>query len=101
MAERIQQSQLRNDNARIMRRVADGESFTVTVHGHEVADLVPHDRRSSGREFVPAAEWDRLVTGEEPGLDAEAWQRELSMADALLSDAAVDVGEDPWERRVR
>ena len=39
MAETIKQSELRNNNAEIMRRVAAGESFTVTVHGQPVADV--------------------------------------------------------------
>jgi len=45
VSETIKQSELRNNNAEIMRRVADGESFTVTVHGQPVADLVPYQRR--------------------------------------------------------
>jgi hypothetical protein len=35
--EQIKQCELRNDNAAIMRRVAEGESFTVTVNGVPVA----------------------------------------------------------------
>ena len=55
MATEIRQSELRNDNALIMRRVADGESFVVTVNGRPVADVVPHRPRGSRRRFVPTA----------------------------------------------
>ncbi len=50
----IKQPELRNDNAAIMRRVAAGESFTVTVNGVPVADIVPHQRQQK-RTFIPAA----------------------------------------------
>ncbi|MGQ0773063.1 MAG: type II toxin-antitoxin system Phd/YefM family antitoxin [Pseudonocardiales bacterium] len=42
MGETIKQSELCDNNVEIRRRVADGESFTVTVHGQPVANLVPH-----------------------------------------------------------
>ncbi len=50
MSERIAQRDLRNDVAAILRRVADGESFTVTVRGVPVAELVP---LRGPRRFVP------------------------------------------------
>lgn len=37
----ISQRELRNDNARVMRAVEDGESFLVTRRGVPVARLVP------------------------------------------------------------
>ena len=52
----IQQSGLRNDNAAVMRRVAEGESFVVTVNGRPVADVVPHRRDTGRHRFVPVAE---------------------------------------------
>ncbi len=74
MRETIKQSELRNNNAEIMRRVAAGESFTVTVHGQPVADLVPHQRPGQRRRrLVPAAESYGLLPtsfarlGETPG----------------------------------
>ncbi|MBN9733815.1 MULTISPECIES: type II toxin-antitoxin system prevent-host-death family antitoxin [unclassified Pseudonocardia] len=71
MGETIKQSQLRNDNAAVMKRVASGESFTVTVNGRPVADLVPHQRRT----VVPAEEMDRLLA-DDPVVDAGAWRRD-------------------------
>lgn len=56
MSVEIQQSELRNDNAAVMRRVARGESFVVTVNGRPVADVVPHRRVTGRRRFVPVAE---------------------------------------------
>lgn len=41
MGAQIAQRDLRNDVASILRRVAQGESFTVTVRGQPVAELVP------------------------------------------------------------
>lgn len=77
MSEVIKQAQLRNDNAAIMRRVGQGESFTVTVNGVPVADVVPHQRESGRRRFVPAAEMDRLLAALPP-LDMDAWERDRS-----------------------
>jgi prevent-host-death family protein len=39
--EEISQRELRNDNAEVVRRVLDGESFVVTRRGVPVARLVP------------------------------------------------------------
>jgi prevent-host-death family protein len=93
MAESIRQSDLRNNNAEIMRRVAAGESFTITVHGQAVADLVPHQRASSRRRFVPTAELDAIFASVEPQ-DAAAWACDLAEADEIFGD---DRPEDPWE----
>lgn len=94
MSETIQQSELRNNNAEIMRRVAAGESFTITVHGHAVADLVPHQRSSSRRRFVPTEELDALLAAAGPQ-DAAAWKQDLADADEIFGD---DRPDDPWER---
>jgi prevent-host-death family protein len=53
--EIISQRQMRNDSARILRRVAAGESFVITNAGVEVARLVPFAPRHS-------AERDELVS---------------------------------------
>lgn len=50
MSVRIAQRELRNDVAAILRRVAEGESFTVTVRGEPVAELVPI---RAPQRFVP------------------------------------------------
>lgn len=49
MSQTIRQSELRSNNAEIMRRVDNGGAFTVTVHGRAVADLAPHRREASFR----------------------------------------------------
>jgi prevent-host-death family protein len=86
----IRQSELRNNNAEVMRRVDAGESFVVTVHGRPVADLVPHQRRASGGG-VPLAEFRAAV--EALGLPADDdWRRDLDR------EPLDDVVADPWER---
>lgn len=91
--EIIKQSELRNNNAEIMRRVADGESFTVTVHGRPVADLVPHQQpRHLRRRLVPAAEFDAALAQLGP-VDVEQWRRDIQEADDLFGD---DLPTDPW-----
>lgn len=90
----IRQSELRNNNAEIMRRVADGESFTVTVHGRPVADLVPHQRDPARARLVSAAELDWLLAAAGPGPDRDRWARDMAAADGLFDDAV----DDPWEQ---
>lgn len=90
MATRISQRDLRNDNAEIMRRVENGETFVVTRNSTPVADLVPH-RSAERRRFVPLAD---LASGLEAigdwGVDAFADERHS--LDAVLDDA----DRDPW-----
>lgn len=96
MGETIRQSELRNNNAEIMRRVADGETFTVTVHGRPVADLIPHQRPTpERRSLVPAAEFDALMAALPP-VDMQRWQQETEQADAIFGD---DLPTDPWDER--
>ncbi len=95
MSETIKQSELRNNNAEIMRRVADGESFTVTVHGQPVADLVPHQRQTHRRRrLVPAAEFDAALA-QLPPVDVEQWRRDFAEADDIFGE---DLPTDPWEQ---
>lgn len=99
MGETIRQSDLRNNNAEIMRRVAAGESFTITVHGQAVADLVPHQREQPKRRFIPAAEVDALFA-EHPAPDPEKWASDIAKANEMFAeDDAID--EDPWVPRRR
>ena len=93
MTETIQQSELRNNNAEIMRRVAAGESFTVTVHGHAIADIVPH-RSNVPQRLVPAEELDDLIAAAGPGPDPEMWKRDMAEADRVFGD---DLPGDPWD----
>lgn len=86
----IRQSELRNDNAVVMRRVALGESFVVTVKGRPVADLVPHRTPSPRRTFVPVDELAHALVGtDDPGL----WQRDLTDLHEYLGD---DNPADPF-----
>jgi prevent-host-death family protein len=95
VAESIRQSELRNNNAEIMRRVSEGESFTVTVHGRAVADLVPHQRTTARRRLMPAAELDELLAASGPAPDPGQWSRDIAEADELFGD---DHPSDPWDR---
>ena len=91
----IQQSELRNDNAAVMRRVAEGESFVVTVNGRPVADVVPHRRDTGRRRFVPVAEVAGVFATELLG-DPKAWQSDIAGADEIFG---MDEPIDPFERR--
>ena len=91
----IQQSELRNDNAAVMRRVAEGESFVVTVNGRPVADVVPHRRDTGRRRFVPVAE-AAAAFATEPVPDPLAWHTDLAAADEIFG---LDEPTDPFERR--
>jgi prevent-host-death family protein len=48
----ISQRELRNDSGAIMRRLEQGESFTITRNGTPIGRLIPLRRRT----FVPRAE---------------------------------------------
>jgi len=97
MGETIRQSDLRNNNAEIMRRVAEGESFTITVHGQAVADLVPHQREQPKRRLLPAAEVDAIFAA--TPVDSAKWLRDMADAEAMFGDD--DPLEDPYEREAR
>jgi prevent-host-death family protein len=95
VSETIKQSELCNNNAEIMRRVARGESFTVTVHGQPVADLVPHQRQGrTRRQLVPAAEFDQAIA-HLPPVNVAQWKRDRVQADVIFGE---DQPTDPWER---
>lgn len=92
MSEVIQQSQLRNDNASVMRRVAAGESFVVTINGRPVADVVPHRRGSHLRRFVPVEELAHALSAVARPAPA-TWRADLAAADRLHGP---DVPTDPF-----
>lgn len=95
MNTEIQQSELRNENAAIMRRVASGESFTVTVNGRPVADVVPHQRDTGRRRFVPAAEVANMSeTSPLTKQQAESWLRDIR-------EGREEEPEDPWTRQAQ
>lgn len=87
MGTLISQRELRNDNADIMRRVEQGEEFTVTRNGRPIARVIPLDdippqtRRLTGEQI--AAEWVAMGP-----FDASGWARDIR-------DARADLDEDP------
>lgn len=90
MAE-IPVRELRNDPSGVLRRVEDGERFTVTVSGRPVAQLVPIPRR---RRLIPWDEFRAMMadSGADPGL--------LDDLRELMPETTDDT-EDPWERAAR
>ncbi len=92
MKATISQRELRNDSGSIMRRVEQGERFTVTRNGVPVADLVPHDRTETDRRrFVSVGE---IATGLEP---LPTWGVDRFTAERRELDAAVDDSDvDRW-----
>lgn len=94
MSVEIRQSDLRNDNATVMRRVAAGESFVVTVNGRPVADVVPHERSTGRRRFVPVKELVEAFTATRDP-DPTAWRADLDNVDEVL---APDELTDPFDR---
>lgn len=100
MASEIRQSELRNDNAAIMRRVAAGESFVVTVNGRPVADVVPHQRDTGRRRFVPVTDAIIALTASPlTDLQAQQWRRDIREGGDEMSGP--DEPQDPWERQTR
>jgi prevent-host-death family protein len=85
----ISQRELRNDSGAIMRRIEQGESFTVTRNGIPVADLVPHQPvgATRGRRFVPVAD---IAAGVERLAD---WDVDRFAAEQRGLDAVVDDSE--------
>jgi prevent-host-death family protein len=91
VATTISQRELRNDSGTIMRRVEQGERFTVTRNGIPVAELVPHDPTASTRrpQFVPVAE---IATGLSalPEWDIERFTHEQKLLDEAVDDRDAD-----------
>lgn len=97
MESTISQRELRNDSGVIMRRVEQGESFTVTRNGTPVADLVPHvPTAGAGRP-------PRFVAVEALAAGAAAlpdWGAAVFAQDQRGLDGAVDDNDiDRWARR--
>jgi prevent-host-death family protein len=88
LVEHIGQRELRNDSGEVMRRVEQGESFTITRHGRPIADLVPHARPEPGprRTLGELHEVFRAL----PVLDRQRWEAERAEADDVLGDDAID-----------
>jgi len=89
----IRQSELRNDNATVMRRVAEGESFVVTVNGRPVADVVPHRQDTGRRRFVAVTDLAEAFAAE-PLVDPKAWRNDLAAAEETFGP---DEPSDPFD----
>jgi prevent-host-death family protein len=96
METTISQRELRNDSGAIMRRVEQGECFTVTRNGVPVADLVPHDRTAADRRrrFVPIAEVAAGVS-RLPNWDVERFAAEQRQLDAAVDDSDAERWSTP------
>ena len=74
-----------------MRRVLQGERFTVTRNGVPVADLVPHGESGPARppRFIPVAQ---IATGTSglPSWDTARFARELEDLDNAVDDGDAD-----------
>jgi prevent-host-death family protein len=83
----ITQRDLRNRSREIMDAVEDGQSFTVTRDGHQIAELIPLRRR---RRFVSRQEF-AAMSRTAPRMDIEAFRAD--------QDTAIDHGLDsPYDR---
>ncbi len=91
MATPVSQRELRNDSGAIMRRVQQGERFTVTRNGVPVADLLPHSDSGPDRppRFVPVAQI-AAGTSELPSWDTARFAHELEELDNAVDDGDVE-----------
>lgn len=87
----IPQRELRNQASRVLREVREGRSYTITVDGSPVADLVPH-RGSKRRVAVPTDE----VVAAFAGLSISGRVSRSEMGD-VLDDSLYD----PYDRAYR
>lgn len=86
----IPQRELRNEVSRVLREVRAGQSYTITVDGSPVADLVPH-RHTRRRVWVPRAEV-LAAFGDMSSTDATLTDLERLVDDSLY---------DPYDRAHR
>jgi prevent-host-death family protein len=91
MATTVSQRELRNDSGAIMRRVEQGERFTVTRNGVPVADLIPHSESGPDRpqRFIPVAQIAAGMGGL-PDWDAAQFVDELEQLDRAVDDRDAD-----------
>jgi prevent-host-death family protein len=90
VATEIPQRELRNDVSAILRRVAAGEEFVVTVRGEPVAELRPVHRR---RTFVPTEEIFAAIAPS-PGVPVA----DSSELDRLVEEMDFDEEPDKLDR---
>ena len=80
VTQSISQRELRNDSARILRAVDEGQSFVVTRHERPVAEVVPlHRARVVDLNIV-----ERNFAGS-PSVDGDAFMQDID--DAVNQDA--------------
>jgi prevent-host-death family protein len=91
MTTPVSQRELRNESGAIMRRVQQGERFTVTRNGVPVADLVPHGESGPDRppRFVPVAKIAAGTSGL-PSWDTARFANELQELDSAVDDTNAD-----------
>ncbi|SNY80824.1 prevent-host-death family protein [Nocardia amikacinitolerans] len=87
----IPQRQLRNNVSGVLREVRSGHSYTITVDGAPVADLIPH-RRTRRRTAVPRDEVLAAFVGLSPA--AHDWAAESA---EVVDDSIFD----PYDRAHR
>ena len=85
MATPVSQRELRNNSGAIMRRVQEGERFTVTRNGVPVAGLVPHSESGADQPFVPVTQIASAISGL-PDWNTERFTRELEELDDAADD---------------
>ena len=82
MGRIISQRELRNDSARVLRAVDEGQSFVITRREKPVGELIPlHRDRFVDRHVV------ERVFAASPTIDRESFRRDV--------DGAVDQGIEP------
>ena len=82
MSTVITQRELRNDNADIMRRLDEGESFIVTSNGRPVGELSPLHRPRFVSSISAAA-----MFASAPPIDAKKFRKDI--------DSVIDQGISP------
>ncbi|MEV6361894.1 type II toxin-antitoxin system Phd/YefM family antitoxin [Nocardia asteroides] len=87
----IPQRELRNEASRVLREVRGGQSYTITVDGAPVADLIPH-RHQLRRTAVPRDEVLSAFTGLASTPDTTIGDLESAVDDSLY---------DPYDRAHR
>ncbi|MEA5639987.1 type II toxin-antitoxin system prevent-host-death family antitoxin [Cutibacterium granulosum] len=84
MGRIISQRELRNDSARVLRAVDEGQSFVITRREKPVGELIPlHRDRFVDRHVV------ERVFAASPTIDRESFLRDV--------DGAVDQGIEPCD----
>lgn len=87
----IPQRELRNHSSRVLREVRQGHSFTITVDGVPVADLVPH-RDVVRRVAVPREEVLAAFAGLSPAHHGR------DQPDEAIDDSLYDPYDRAWRR---